>query len=307
MNRARFHRRLRLTLAGCLLVLFFAPHSASAVIFSSTADPAFNTTAPTGILANSGWQYQGTWGSYLGTPVSPTHFITAKHVGGAVGDTFLYNGIAYTTTAVYNNGTDLNIWQVNNTFSTYAPLYNGGNVAGQSAVIFGRGTQRGGEVIVNNELKGWTWGASDGTMRWGENTVAGDLGNLVKFSFDLNAGENEVHVSNGDSGGGVFVQEGGLWKLAAINYAVEGPFKLTADGSTFNAALFDRGGLYRGNTLYPDAAPDSPSSFYATSISANYNWISSVTYLVPVPEPTTWAMLTLGGGILWLRSRKRKG
>src|SRR5438445_814414 len=53
--------------------------SASAVIFVSTGDPAFNTTAPTGEYAGSGWDLQGTWlTDFLGTPIAPQYFITAK-------------------------------------------------------------------------------------------------------------------------------------------------------------------------------------------------------------------------------------
>src|SRR5690606_5741776 len=115
------------------------------------------------------------------------------------------------------------------TFSSYAPMYNGGQEAGKSAVIFGRGTQRGDEVVVNNELKGWTWGVGDGQMRWGENTIEGSYGSLIRMSFDIDGGANEVHLSSGDSGGGVFVLDQGIWKLAGVNYAVEGPWKTTSD------------------------------------------------------------------------------
>ncbi len=287
-----------------LALLFSCSTRLHAVIFASTGDSTFNTTAPTGPLANSGWQYQGQWGSFLGTPVSPNHFVTAKHIGGSIGDAFTYNGISYTTTAVHNNGTDLNVWEVSGTFSTYAPLYHSGNEAGKSAVIFGRGTQRGSEIIANNELKGWTWGVGDSQMRWGENTIEGGYGSLVKISFDLDGGPNEVHLSSGDSGGAIFVQEGGIWKLAAINYAVDGPWKYEIDGSTFNGAVFDRGGLYRGNTLYPDQPADNPSSFYATPISSNYEWLMGVA-LVPVPEPSTWALLVSGFGMLLWRWKRR--
>jgi len=304
MVRIHILKPTALPMALGVALLFSCSTRLHAVIFASTGDPTFNTTAPTGALAGSGWQYQGQWGSFLGTPVSPNHFVTAKHVGGSIGDTFTYNGMSYTTTAVHNNGTDLNVWEVSGTFSTYAPLYNSGNEAGKSAVIFGRGTQRGSEIIANDQLKGWTWGVGDGKTRWGENTIEGGYGSLVKISFDLDGGPNEVHLSSGDSGGGIFVQENGIWKLAAINYAVEGPWKYEANGTTFNGAVFDRGGLYRGNTLYSDQLADNPSSFYATPISSNYEWLMGVA-LVPVPEPSTWALLVAGFGLLlWRRQRR---
>ena len=50
----------------CAVVLL-AP--ARAVIFFSTSDPLFNTTAPTGGLAGSGWQWTGFWGGVTGTTI----------------------------------------------------------------------------------------------------------------------------------------------------------------------------------------------------------------------------------------------
>lgn len=49
-------------------------------------------TSPGGAPAGSGWQYEGKWGSFLGTPISPNLFITAGHVGGSIGQSFTYNG-----------------------------------------------------------------------------------------------------------------------------------------------------------------------------------------------------------------------
>src|SRR5687768_4489854 len=94
------------------LLFVFAP-STRAVIFFTTADPAHNTTAPTGALTNSGWQLQGQWGNFLGTPIGPNHFIAATHVGGSIGQIFTLNGVAHTTTARHADpNSDLTIWQV---------------------------------------------------------------------------------------------------------------------------------------------------------------------------------------------------
>ena len=62
---------------------------ARAVILFGTGDPTVNTTAPTGALAGSGWQYEGQFGSFLGTVIAANYFTTAKHIGGSVGDTVL--------------------------------------------------------------------------------------------------------------------------------------------------------------------------------------------------------------------------
>ena len=43
----------------CVSLLVMGAPRAGAVLFQSTDDPNYNTTAPSGVLTNSGWQYQG--------------------------------------------------------------------------------------------------------------------------------------------------------------------------------------------------------------------------------------------------------
>ena len=89
--------------------------SARAVVFYETADPDYNSTAPTAAYADSGWQYQGLFGGFLGTMISPQLFITATHVG-VQSSTFVssaaFNGTAdviYTIDAAANGGTGCRI------------------------------------------------------------------------------------------------------------------------------------------------------------------------------------------------------
>lgn len=403
-----------------LLACLSAPWPASGVILWSTGDPTYNTTEPGGALAGSGWQYEGGWGSFLGTPIAPSYFITARHVGGAVGDTFTYRGVNYTTVACYDDpGSDLRIWKVNGLFPTFAPLYTANDELGKSLVVFGRGTQRGDPIYnelplaqaspgvrpaaqlllcgngpakaaaakgepakcaaarppaatptlavparvpvvwrgvghgnevsaanrtvptrgnppwlnrtpappATNEspqpvpapvtdspttapapdtgtsapdttsdtttpapdptvtligLKGWGWGPCDGVMRWGENQVeavipvGGSVGDLLRAAFDADAGPNEAHLSTGDSGGAVFIHDGTAWKLAGINYAVDGPYKTSPTGTPFYGAIFDICGLYLDTYLIPQDQVFEPSHFYATRVSARLDWIQSV-------------------------------
>src|SRR5580692_3993866 len=90
-----------------------AAPDALGVIFYATGDPTYNTTAPTGSLAGSGWQWVGSWDGYAGTPIGESYFLTAQHVGGNVGDPFVFNGVPYATTAFYDDtSSDLRIWQI---------------------------------------------------------------------------------------------------------------------------------------------------------------------------------------------------
>ena len=70
------------------VLLAVLPLKANAVTFLSTADPEYNTTAPAGALADSGWQFQGLWGAYLGTVISSNAFLTAGHIGGTLARRF---------------------------------------------------------------------------------------------------------------------------------------------------------------------------------------------------------------------------
>ena len=261
--------------------------STHAVLFKSTADPTYNTNSPNGTLTNSGWQYEGAWGNFLGTPVAPMFFLAAKHVGGTTGEVFVLNGFTYHTTAFFDDpNSDLRLWQVAETFPSYALFYTNTDEVGKHCIIFGRGTQRGPAVIVSGVTNGWQWGASDGVERWGENDVVTNvvagagLGDFLYAAFDRGAGSNECHLSVGDSSGAMFIQHSGVWQLAGIHYAVAGPFSNAVDGTMFEAALLDRGGLYESNggvwTFIPNTAQDNPSGFYSTRVSSHIDWINSV-------------------------------
>jgi MYXO-CTERM domain-containing protein len=264
-----------------------------------------NTWAPSGTLLNSGWQYEGRWGQFLGTAISPRHFITAEHVGGAVGQTFSYHGKTYTTKAVYDDPkTDLRIWLVDRPFTdAYAQLYRGTSEVGKQAIFYGRGTQRGANVVVNNQLKGWQWGAYDGQQSWGTNNIMGlvnggtGIGTVLRYTFDAGGGRNEGTVSGYDSGGGGFVNDNGVWKLAGVNFSAKGPYSLKgANGSAFNASLFDEGGLYVGNDGYrwyqADTAANVAGGGYLSRVSAEAAWIDSI-----IKPSITAKALTVSGSV----------
>ncbi len=288
-------------LVAALVVMdgLVSPPSSHAVLFGFTSDSGFNTTAPSGTLSTSGWQYEGQWntenGNFLGTPVAPMFFLAATHVGGATGDVFVLDGFTYHTVASTNCPTsDLTLWQVAETFPSYAPLYTGNNEVGKALVVFGRGTQRGDAVTTTNGANvvtnGWEWGLSDSVERWGQNAVSDVYtdqtnGELLQAAFGPN--QNQCDLSDGDSSGGLFIQSGPTWELAGVNHGVDGPF--STDGTTnteFDAAFLDMDGFYVlsvTNTVsgvmtnWIQITSSVPSSFYSTRVSANLAWIEEVT------------------------------
>ncbi|HEY7091454.1 MAG TPA: hypothetical protein VH518_25375 [Tepidisphaeraceae bacterium] len=297
------------TVANCSLL----PRATRAVVLVRSADR--NVTPPNGSLLNSGWQWQGQWRDFLGTAISTHYFVTAEHVGGTVGENFILNGVSYKTIATYDDPlTDLQVWRIAGSFPTWAPLYKKTAEAERGAVIYGRGTQRGDAVIVNNQLKGWLWGDDDHVQSWGTNLLVGPVsgmndngtavsGTRIYWKFDRVGQAQEAAVTNGDSGGGVFIRDSGVWKLAGVNFGVQSEFTFPGSTDVKNGALMDVGGLDMSDgTPIPDTVRDNPTRGYATRISDRVPWIFDVINgKVPpaavatpgpgVPEPGSFALL----------------
>ncbi len=270
-----------------LLVLLALAGRSEAIIFLDTPDPTHNTSTPGD---NSGWQYEGKFNSFLGVPIAPYYFITANHIGGSNGDKLYFHGESHETIgSQLIPSTDLRVWEVKHTepFLNYAPVSTGAADLGATATVLGRGTQRGLGVMVSGEPKGWFWGTGDDVERWGRNQVSliatdATLGQFLQCDFDNPGIANECHLSVGDSGGGVFVLEDGLWRLAGINYGVDGPFRISAaEPAEFQAALYDCGGLQikDGSSwlTIPNGAENVGSSFYSSRVAAptTLSWLTT--------------------------------
>jgi hypothetical protein len=303
--------------------------TAHAVLFADSGDPGLNVAAPTGAYEDSGWQYLGYYGSYLGTAIGAQYFITAQHFG-TQGTTFsqdaVFTGgatVNYTVDGAANGGlgywdiagSDLRVYKIVETFAAFAELYTGAGV-GETAVLTGRGGVRGDELVGGMaETRGWEHGEADGVARWGTNAIAGTSGSGAGTQwvakFDGTGGTDfEAGLSSGDSGGGMFVLEGGVWKLAGVNYSIDGLFDtngVTGDGSEFSASMTDMGGFYQGSdgagwTLIPDGPGDQASGMYFSSVTAN---AAAIQAIVAMPEPGGWV---LGGvAVLGFGMRRRRG
>lgn len=235
-----------------LLVALVAGLPARAILLYGTGDPTRNTTAPTGgTVTNSGWQWQGRWSFALGTVIGPRQFVSAKHLNVPAGPLFEFRGLYYSTVSVTNlDGTDLNVYTVAGRFPDYAPINTSRSEVGRPLMLFGRGGKRG-EPFEN---RGWKVADIDGVQRWGTNTVKSVIpsqqsaaGELLEFDFVSTAGDDEGIFSGGDSGAGTFMRgTDGVWRLAGVNYAVEGPYATNTTSEAFYGALYDTRGLYWG-------------------------------------------------------------
>ena len=239
------------------LFSFLATMSASGLIFRDGPSPAANTeTAPTGDYAGSGWQHQVRYLTSHATIISPKHFITANHLGNNQDEIFqaaFFNGVEDRTYAIKGRPvrlglSDLQVFEIWETFGDYAELYTATDEAGKGMVIHGRGIGRGEELAG----KGWKWGPySSQKSRWGRNTVDGSVKSgiydYLYFDFDDVFNQDEVGAANRDSGGGWFIKDGATWKLAAVTYSVDAFYALNGDPANnerFGGVFYDAGGLY---------------------------------------------------------------
>ena len=315
--------------------------SAGAVVLFRDANPPENKVAPDIAFPHDGWDFEGNYGSFLGTPIAPHFFITAKHVSGGVGSALDFQGSNYVSIREYRDPlSDLDIHEVADTFPYFASLYLRQDEPGQRIVDIGRGTERGDPIYYNNDplqLRGWSYGAGLHTQRWGENNVTLSFTyqpgwDLLQVDFDENGLPNECHLSYGDSGGAAFINDAGIWKLAGINYAIDSGFFTQPNASTgFGGAIFDLRGFYvqsgGGFVQIDPNGPPVPTSFYPTRIATKLSWIYRV--IDPAgdydgdgtpnllqyaremndPLPGKWSapVVTLGTGYVALSYRKISG
>lgn len=337
-----------LVAVALMSALWTLPRPARAVIVYGPQGR--NTSAPTGTLSTAGWQYEGQFAGFLGTPISSNAFVTATHIGGTVGQDIIFytpsGQVNYTTTASYSApNSDLTVWTISGTFqsSMIAPIWNpgtDGSEVGQNLFVVGRGTARGNPIylptqslppttitprgtVTNtgaSQLTGWTWGAFDIQQAWGTATVGSivtdpHLGPFLAFPFTP-TDVNSAILSPGDSGGGVFIESNGVWKLAGINYGVDDPFATSARGPYVDGAYFNTGGLYtpdgNGGASFIPPGDSEPQNSYSTEVGAPQNIafidgvlgeIGDAADIVPLPEPTTGLFLALSVTALVRRRR----
>jgi hypothetical protein len=284
-----------------------------AVILFGSGDPGRNTTAPTGELAGSGWQWQTDTGP-CATAVGAHHAVSAHHLGLHPGSLLSFGALTYPVLTVTNApGSDLELLELAGTLPSFAPLYAETNEIGRPLVVFGRGTRRGSPVLApdgSGTLRGWGWAGGDGRLRWGTNVVSdtdtgtadnGFSGDVLVGTFGPDAGADTGTLSTGDSGGGVFVRDDdGQWQLAGVNYAVEGSFNTTTNGAGFSAALFDRTGFFEQDShnawVIDDQQPGHPETvFIATRISSYAAWLQDLIVRPVMGRPVLFSATSVIG------------
>ena len=307
-------RRWRGMLAWMAAGAMTAP--ASAVLVAEA--PGRRTEPPSAARYGNergGWDYVGEWGRFTGVAIGPRHFLTAKHVGGKVGQEFRFRGNVYTAVESTPVGdADLRLWKVDRDLPAWAPLARRALEPGARAIVVGRGRAPGKPVLRDGKPIGWAWGADDGAMSWGMAPLQGVRSSekgqsLWTFAFD----HDGAGLAAGDSGGGVFVRERGRWALAGICHATQGIFRIEGDtGKSFGACLFDTTGyaIRKDSGPIVDTGSPVPSLWFASRVDVHAGELAATA--VPLPWQISPPILTVmgGAGILiggYYGAKRRRG
>lgn len=279
------------------------------VVYDGTAA---NLEAP---IDDPGWTSVGAFtvsgkvGSavFLGNHGGSAWFLTANHVP-TTGNTLEIASQTYSEFFdVQQIGTaDLKVFRLNSEITGIPAikLATSAPVLGASTVMIGYGAT-GTKVNWNTATNPWTVGGSGAggytwsgpnVMRWGINEVDAinyPIGSTTYFITDFDATAGQATGSTGDSGGAVFIKNGGTWELAGIMLAVG-----VTDGTNY-------GGSFNGQ----------PSSTSVSNITGSPN-AKSVTFsaqialyeaaiMAAIPEPNSLGLLMLAGGLLFLGKRRK--
>ena len=195
-------------------------------------DYAVAESAPSAAGLDLDWDYVYNYKGSSAVSVGGGWLLTAGHVADDGGDGSLTIG-----TTVYQQqeivphiSADLALVLYDQAFPGHYELYTGAlfDTPRLDVLMVGFGTK--GTVSTNY----WTaLGTGGDTKRWGTQEIDRTLPKIlpgndyvnptvnIGFEMDFNFGNtlNEAGVGSGDSGGGVFYNDGGTWKLAGINVA----------------------------------------------------------------------------------------
>ncbi len=242
--------------------------------------------APTGGLANSGWQETARIRDFLGTVIQSNALLTAKHLEYTNAFNFSHEGQSHAVTAYVNDAeSDLSVLFFTPAVTNIARINIETNDIGARVVLQGCGRERGDEVVTGGLTNGWKWGRWRGVRRWGVNRYTGADANDETYAvaaFDNNGDPDECMLSPGDSGGPGFIRTGSGWKLATVNYSVDpATFTLSTNSiEAFEASLYDCARLFHTNGVppwqyVPPEASPVPCLLINTRTSKRIDWLTN--------------------------------
>lgn len=199
--------------------------------------------------------YVGKWNGSSGVPVDTHWFLTAKHVGGAVGQNFLLQDTLYTAAEIVDHPTaDLRLVRVEQEMPGHHEIASDPKI-GDPAMVGGYGA-----IAGSSTGNGYRWSGTRAEA-WGYNTVE-LLGSKVGIRFDAPTSDQalpqESACAVNDSGAGIFtVGPDGSLELAGLAVSVVTTWGQSDYGSWslgINLSLYTDW-LYDYITPAPEPAP----------------------------------------------------
>ncbi len=255
---------MKLFLATLALVALAAP--AQALVIDS-GDGQGNTTPP---ADDSGYVHVGRLGTLSVICVGYGWVLSASHV--SIGDVEI-DAVTYpaipASRVIFDHDTthkaDIEAFLID-PYPEHLPVLSirsGEATVGTSAIVIARGFDRGAPTRWLG-IDGYLWAVTTG-KRWGTNLIGGVVqsGNPPTNKADVTIGaqittalvtdftenavgsDHEAQGAIGDSGGGLFIKEGGTWELAGILFAL-GPFP----GQPSSTALYGNLSYYADLDTY---------------------------------------------------------
>ena len=185
-------------------------------------------TTPGSDWEGMNWDYVGSIGSGSVVAVGNRHVLTNRHFNPQVGQTVVMEGVNYTVQEVVDapaysgNTPDLRMLKLDAPLPGYYDLYTGiFNMPNKNLIIVGTGYS--GTIDIPSDS--YTWSSGTGRQkRWGTNEYTSltwvPVGSFNSFclqmNFDVGDSQYEAGLASGDSGSGIFFNDGGTWKLAAV-------------------------------------------------------------------------------------------
>jgi len=217
--------------------------SAAGAVVISSADP----------MAAPDNGFVGDWNGSSAVCIAPNWIISARHVGGQVGDLFTMRGREYRAVEIRTHPVqDIELIRVAETLPGHHALASDTR-PGDIGVLGGWGVTAGEPLIGGN---GFAWSASRAET-WGVNTID-SIGSLLTIRFDRPSSSasvpHEAIFAVNDSGGGLFTHGAtGELELAGIAVSVSG-FGQSSYGASANCLNIERLRAW----IAPIALPGAP-------------------------------------------------